>query len=138
MARNMSTGQARRKNAPRIYRPADRSGVHRSSEIKPRKSSSWPDHDDKLLMEMRAKSHPWNEIAEAFGRTEEGALIKSPNACRKRYERLSQYESFQKVLERYSEEEIATVYMDIKVAMWKMLADKLGCDYPDALEAAVG
>ena len=83
-----------------------------------RASVAWSNDDDNLLMEYRTKGFNWAQIAKNFS-------PKSPNACRKRHERLME----KKNSENYDTvkiEDLANAYMECREEMWRILASKLG------------
>lgn len=83
------------------------------------RSSSWSAHDDETLIQARAQGLNWNQIAPKHFPN------KSPNACRKRHERL---------MERMNAEQwdgvkldvLAQAYMEVRRDMWSLLAARVG------------
>jgi hypothetical protein len=69
-------------------------------------------------MDARSSGLNWNQIAPKYFPS------KTPNACRKRHERLME----RKNAEEWGNdklEELATAYMEMKEQMWRVLADRL-------------
>jgi hypothetical protein len=92
-------------------------------------STSWSGHDDTILLNARSRSLGWREIQR------ENFPQKTPNACRKRYERLVakrrgpdwDHEKFEKLCREYCQRREQT---------WKPLADAVGEPWED-IEKAV-
>ncbi|KAL1954501.1 hypothetical protein VTO42DRAFT_1112 [Malbranchea cinnamomea] len=87
-------------------------------------SGPWSAHDDEILLQARAQSHGWNQIQR------DHFPNKTPNACRKRYERL--------VAKRrgsdWNDERIdrvASRYMQMREQTWRPLADAVGENWED-------
>ncbi|KAF1365701.1 hypothetical protein EJ07DRAFT_94132 [Lizonia empirigonia] len=83
------------------------------------RSSSWSAQDDEKLIQARTQGLNWNQIAPKHFPN------KSPNACRKRHERL---------MERMNAEQwdgvkldvLAQAYMEVRREMWSVLAARVG------------
>ncbi|KAF1934351.1 uncharacterized protein M421DRAFT_483 [Didymella exigua CBS 183.55] len=83
------------------------------------RSSSWSAQDDETLIQARTQGLNWNQIAPKHFPS------KSPNACRKRHERL---------MERMNAEQwdgvkldvLAQAYMEVRRDMWSLLAARVG------------
>ena len=83
------------------------------------RSSSWSAQDDETLIQARTQGLNWNQIAPKYFPN------KSPNACRKRHERL---------MERMNAEQwdgvkldvLAQAYMEVRREMWSLLAARVG------------
>lgn len=83
------------------------------------RSSSWSTQDDETLIQARTQGLNWNQIAPKHFPN------KSPNACRKRHERL---------MERMNAEQwdgvkldvLAQAYMEVRRDMWSLLAARVG------------
>ena len=83
------------------------------------RSSSWSARDDETLIQARAQGLNWNQIGPKH------FPLKTPNACRKRHERL---------IERQNAEQwdgvhldvLAQAYMEVRRDMWMMLAARVG------------
>jgi hypothetical protein len=83
------------------------------------RSSSWSAQDDETLIQARTQGLNWNQIAPKHFPN------KSPNACRKRHERL---------MERMNAEQwdgvkldvLAQAYMEVRREMWSLLAARVG------------
>ncbi|XPS93976.1 lipoamidase [Ascochyta lentis] len=82
------------------------------------RSSSWSAQDDETLIQARTQGLNWNQIAPKHFPS------KSPNACRKRHERL---------MERMNAEQwdgvkldvLAQAYMEVRREMWGLLAARV-------------
>ncbi|EEH42872.2 uncharacterized protein PADG_07692 [Paracoccidioides brasiliensis Pb18] len=87
-------------------------------------SVPWSPHDDKVLMSARALGHGWSQIQK------ENFHSKSPNACRKRHERLvakrrgSEWED-----ERV--EKVTRHYHQMRRDIWRPLAEAAGENWED-------
>jgi hypothetical protein len=83
------------------------------------RSSSWSIKDDEILIQARAQGLNWNQIAPKH------FPFKSPNACRKRHERL---------MERQNSEQwdgarldiLSQAYFEVRQDMWSLLAARVG------------
>lgn len=71
-------------------------------------------------MRARAQGLNWAPIATQYFPT------KTPNACRKRHERLMEKRSQQENWDGVKVEALARAYLDVREHMWKMVADKVG------------
>lgn len=82
-------------------------------------STSWSTQDDTVLMSARARSHGWSQIQKEHFPT------KTPNACRKRYERLV---AKRRGPEWDSEklERLCRHYTLLREQTWRPLADAIG------------
>ncbi|KAL1969116.1 hypothetical protein VTN77DRAFT_370 [Rasamsonia byssochlamydoides] len=91
-------------------------------------STSWSTHDDNILMNARARGHGWSQIQK------EHFPLKTPNACRKRYERLVakrrgpdwDHEKLERLCREYSQ---------LREQTWKPLADAIGEKWQDVEKA---
>lgn len=98
-------------------------GIQHSAASYP-PSVPWPSRDDNLLVAARLQGHGWGQIQK------EHFPSKTPNACRKRYERLiakrrgSDWDS-----ERF--ERLGTRYRELREQTWKPLADAVGEKWQD-------
>ena len=82
-------------------------------------NKTWgPDEDERLLLE-RQKGLNWAQIAERYFPT------KTPNACRKRHERLIVKNIAAGDWDSAKVEALAQSYMELREEMWKILAIKL-------------
>ncbi|KAI9675133.1 MAG: hypothetical protein M1817_001541 [Caeruleum heppii] len=84
-----------------------------------RASTAWTPQEDRLLMEARARGENWGPIQQAHFAT------KTPNACRKRHERLREKRN----VENWDEERLeglAKEYMIMRKEIWSPLADRVG------------
>ncbi|KAK2806313.1 hypothetical protein FQN51_007354 [Onygenales sp. PD_10] len=93
-------------------------------------SGPWSAHDDEVLLSARAQGLGWNQIQR------ENFQIKTPNACRKRFERLVQK---RKGAEWEGErvEKVAKVYSQMRSDIWRPLAEATGESWED-VERLVG
>ena len=84
-----------------------------------RPSTAWSQEDDTLLMQSRAQGMNWAPIAHNhFPR-------KTPNACRKRHERLIERKNAES-WDGVKLEDLAKAYLESREEMWKIIADKVG------------
>jgi len=85
-------------------------------------SGHWNLGDDEALIQARAMGLNWQPIANQY------FPGKTPNACRKRHERLMEKrnEEEQKRWDNANYESLAKAYTDVREQMWKILADRLG------------
>ena len=102
--------------APHLYVPGAQSNALPTNE---RSSTAWTREDDLQLMKARSESQNWGPIASKYFPT------KTPNACRKRHERLME--------KRQSEnwdgvklDSLAKAYIECREEMWQILAEKVG------------
>ena len=90
-----------------------------STSAHERASAAWSNEDDNRLWDMREnKKLGWPQIAEFFE-------DKSPNACRKRFERLK----LQKAPDEWEGpkfDALAEIYVQHREELWKRIADELG------------
>ncbi|TAQ87031.1 hypothetical protein B7494_g4670 [Chlorociboria aeruginascens] len=82
-------------------------------------SGAWNPNDDQTLMAARAQGMNWAPIQQAYFPS------KTPNACRKRHERLMERRSADDwdVLKL---EELGKEYMELRESTWKPLAQRMG------------
>ncbi|MCJ1398969.1 hypothetical protein MMC11_002171 [Xylographa trunciseda] len=94
--------------------PSNRRKVHRE-----RLSRGWSHDDDDILKEKRAQGMNWAAIAVKYFPS------RTPNACRKRHERLM--ENINSAHWKGARiEDIGQAYLESRELMWKIVADKLG------------
>jgi len=84
-----------------------------------RVTSTWTAEDDQTLLDARASGMNWPPIAERH------FPAKSPNACRKRHERLIERRNAEN-WGGIKSETLARQYMMFRADLWKPLADSLG------------
>ena len=87
--------------------------------IQPTQSGPWTSHEDEILEHARSQSAGWSQIAA------EHFPNKTPNACRKRHERLRE----RRRGTDWDEARIGRVangYRERREQMWRPLAEKLG------------
>jgi hypothetical protein len=82
-------------------------------------SGAWNPADDNTLMQARAQGMNWAPIQAAY------FPAKTPNACRKRHERLMDRRNSDD-WETEKLERMAKEYMSIRKEMWSMLAERTG------------
>jgi hypothetical protein len=117
---------------PRAASDAELSDNSRRGGRGGRKSSgAWSKADDKKLCDARRAGDNWNDIVQTCFRG-----LKSPNACRKRHERLKQKEH-DRMLDDVRHDELVQGYMRQREAMWSLLACHLGFRDWKALEHKV-
>jgi Myb-like DNA-binding protein len=94
---------------------------HRSPELfsrTARTSMVWSEEQDDLLWAARAENQHWSELcARHFP-------DKTPNACRKRHERLREMRKAKRY-EWARFPELTSAYVEVREEMWKMLVDRL-------------
>ncbi len=83
-------------------------------------SKPWIPQDDAILLRARQQGLNWGPIAEQYFPS------KTPNACRKRHERLIIKNTVQGDWDSAKIEALARFYMELREQMWKILAAKLG------------
>ncbi|KAF2021860.1 hypothetical protein BU24DRAFT_30789 [Aaosphaeria arxii CBS 175.79] len=83
------------------------------------RSTTWSTKDDQTLIEARAKNLNWNQIAPNYFPS------KSPNACRKRHERLMEKQNAEQ-WDGVKLDVLAQAYMDVRREMWSILAERVG------------
>ncbi|KAI4158831.1 MAG: hypothetical protein LQ342_007067 [Letrouitia transgressa] len=96
--------------------------THRRDSINPadrHSSIPWSPQDDQQLMIARQQGLNWAPIANKFFPT------KTPNACRKRHERLMDKRNSNGSWEGVKVETLAKAYLDVREEMWKILAAKV-------------
>ncbi|KAF2265014.1 hypothetical protein CC78DRAFT_543569 [Lojkania enalia] len=84
------------------------------------RSSSWSTCDEETLIAARAQGLNWNCTAPKYFPS------KSPNACRKRHERLMERQSMGQCGGRLKFEELAQAYMETRKDFWSILTTKVG------------
>lgn len=84
------------------------------------RSSSWSTKDDETLIQARAQGLNWNQIAPKHFPS------KSPNACRKRHERLMERQNAEQWDGGVKLEDLARAYMEVRREMWSILASRVG------------
>jgi hypothetical protein len=82
-------------------------------------SGAWSPRDDEILINARAQGLNWAPIQQQHFPT------KTPNACRKRHERLMERRSAED-WDGGKLEKLAMEYMNMRKDMWTMLASKVG------------
>jgi len=107
----MTAGPAMQEAVPAQQQPP--SARHRPS------SGAWSKEDDETLMSARASGLNWSQIQQKYFST------KSPNACRKRHERLIE----QKTADNWNKtdfERLSMEYMRMRKEIWSPLAAQVG------------
>ncbi|KAI9694981.1 MAG: hypothetical protein M1822_000598 [Bathelium mastoideum] len=82
-------------------------------------STTWTPEEDEVLMRERAHGSNWGPISAKHFPT------KTPNACRKRHERLMERRRDED-WDEVKLENLATQYMEVRREMWGMLANRIG------------
>ncbi|CAK7205219.1 hypothetical protein SEUCBS139899_007986 [Sporothrix eucalyptigena] len=86
----------------------------------PRASSgAWSPQDDDALLQARSRGENWAQIQIQFPG-------KTPNACRKRHERLMERRNATNDFDARKMEQIAREYMHLRREMWQPLAQRTG------------
>ena len=91
--------------APLLTPPSSTTGIA---------SSSWLPDQDKRLMHLRQQGLDWQYIASRY------CPAKTPNACRKRHERLMEKQATTETAK------LGGAYSEVREQMWRMLGDRLG------------
>ncbi|KAI9741025.1 MAG: hypothetical protein M1834_002736 [Cirrosporium novae-zelandiae] len=84
----------------------------------PTSNTAWSSADDAILVSSRAQGLNWGPISQKFNN-------KTPNACRKRHERIMAKRQGEE-WEHGKLEELARAYIACRQEMWEILARKLG------------
>jgi hypothetical protein len=92
---------------------------HPSPLTSDRSSTAWSTEDDQRLMQCRAQGMNWAPIANNHFPT------KTPNACRKRHERLMEKKNNED-WNGVKIEDLAKAYIECREEMWKIVANKVG------------
>ena len=82
-------------------------------------TSSWSAKDDETLIRARAQGLNWNQIGPKHFPS------KTPNACRKRHERLMERQNAEQ-WDGVKLDVLAQAYIEIRRDMWSMLAARVG------------
>ncbi|KAI9817765.1 MAG: hypothetical protein M1827_000884 [Pycnora praestabilis] len=82
-------------------------------------SGAWNPKDDEILMSARSQGQNWAPIQQAHFPS------KTPNACRKRHERLMERRNAED-WDAMKLEKLGKEYMDMRKEMWGMLAARVG------------
>jgi hypothetical protein len=82
--------------------------------------SAWSASDDEKLIAARVTGKNWHDIRMKYFRNR-----KSPNACRKRHERLM-FQALSDDLDGPRMDELVLAYMDKREEMWLLVAEKVG------------
>lgn len=105
-------------------------GIDHHNRTPSNSSSPWSGHDDDILTSARSQSLGWAQIQKDHFPT------KTPNACRKRYERLvAKKRSHDWDQERI--ERLAAHYLELREQIWKPLAQVIGESWEE-VEKKVG
>jgi len=80
---------------------------------------SWTPQDDETLIRARASGLNWNAIATKYFKS------KTPNACRKRHEKLIEKRNAEE-WDGVKLEMLAGAYMEQREKMWRILGDSIG------------
>jgi len=95
----------------------------------PYNHGTWTAEEDKILIQARARGQNWADLQRTYFPS------KTPNACRKRYERLVEKRGLQDASGRRLEA-VANEYMLMRKQMWSKLADRVGLRW-EVVEAMV-
>ena len=90
-----------------------------TSPTNERSSTAWTRDDDLQLMKARSESQNWGPIATKYFPS------KTPNACRKRHERLMEKRQGEN-WDGVKLDSLAKAYLDCREEMWQILAEKVG------------
>ena len=84
-----------------------------------RPSAAWSTKEDNKLMQLRTQGMNWGPIATYLPG-------KTPNACRKRHERLMEKKNAESWDDGIRIEDLSRAYLQVREQMWKILAETLG------------
>lgn len=104
------------------------SGPERLSGKVSYSSGPWQDEEDSILLNARSRGHGWGQIQR------EHFPFKTPNACRKRYERLIA----KKRGNNWDEakfEKLGLLYKQLREQIWQPLADAMDEPWEDVEKA---
>ncbi|CAE7205856.1 hypothetical protein PTNB73_07239 [Pyrenophora teres f. teres] len=105
---------------PKIEKgPSHRLSVSTASAAGGSRSSSWSTRDDETLIQARAQGLNWNQIGPKHFPN------KTPNACRKRHERLMERQNAEQ-WDGVKLDVLAQAYMEVRRDMWSILAARVG------------
>lgn len=79
----------------------------------------WTNHDDEQLKRARQQGLNWTAVSEQYFPN------KTPNACRKRHERLLEKIHANGSWNALKFEEVAKAYLEVREEMWKMVAERV-------------
>ncbi|KNG47297.1 chromatin binding protein [Stemphylium lycopersici] len=99
--------------------PAHRLSVSTASAAGGTRSSSWSTKDDEILIQARAQGFNWMHIGRKHFPS------KTPNACRKRHERLMERQNAEQ-WDGVKLDVLAQAYMEVRREMWNLLAARVG------------
>ena len=94
-------------------------------------SGPWPKERDGLLISARKQGLNWQPIASRY------FPDKSPNACRKRHERLMEKRNNAVDWEGAKIETLAKAYNEVRKQMWQLLAKKMRNEKWQVVESKV-
>jgi hypothetical protein len=84
-----------------------------------RPTTIWTSDDDDILLAARSRGLNWKPIAEQYFPN------KTPNACRKRHERLQERQGAEG-WDSTQLEAVAKVYFEVRKEMWTKIAERVG------------
>ena len=97
-----------------------------NSPTSPRPAAGpWQQEDDDKLLQARKQSLNWSDISQQY------FPAKTPNACRKRHERLVDKRRTNEEWQTNKLEQMAVAYLNYREEMWKMLAQAIGENWKD-------
>ncbi|KAG8526982.1 uncharacterized protein KY384_008411 [Bacidia gigantensis] len=82
-------------------------------------NSAWLPKNDSLLQQLRSQGHNWQSIASNH------FPDKTPNACRKRYERLMERKTAADSWDHSKMEALGKAYLEVREEMWTLLANRV-------------
>ena len=82
-------------------------------------NSAWSPENDTTLQELRQQGLNWTAIADHH------FPDKTPNACRKRYERLMEKKQAADSWDGAKMEELGRAYAEMREQMWQILAERI-------------
>lgn len=90
-----------------------------SNASKRHTSAVWTNRDDEQLKRARQQGLNWTAIADTYFPN------KTPNACRKRHERLIEKINANGIWNAIKFEEVAKAYLEVREDMWRMVAERV-------------
>jgi len=91
-------------------------------------SGPWQDEEDNILLNARSRGHGWRQIQQ------EHFPFKTPNACRKRYERLIAKKRGSS-WDEAKFEKLGILYKQLREQIWMPLADAMDESWEDVEKA---
>ncbi|MBE7180335.1 MAG: hypothetical protein INR71_03840 [Terriglobus roseus] len=107
-----------------VPRPSSSASFATEEGISTRSTSAWTDAEDRLLEDARTAGKNWQQIARDHFNSSRNR--KTPNACRKRHERLKSRHGATAMDGPGPElDELALGYIELREQLWQPLAERL-------------